>query len=90
MHPQRDSEEKEAEIERLKQELEKARESAVATAEPTVVMPRNKLSPKNSPSLCRPHSCHVDIADLSGGRPAAEGEGVGESLSPHQPADTGT
>ena len=91
---QRDNEEKAAEIERLRQELEKTRQSTIAvTVEPTVMVPRNKLSPKNSPPMCRPHSCHLDIADLapSGGPPlTGGGDGAGDSSSPHIPADTGT
>ena len=94
LRTQRDNEEKAAEIERLRQELEKARQSTVAlTVEPTVTVPRNKLSPKNSPPMCRPHSCHLDIADLapSGGPPlTGGGDGAGDSSSPHIPADTGT
>ena len=89
-HPQKDNEEKAAEIQRLKQELEKAREAATATAEPTVVVVRNKLSPKSSPPMFRPHSCHVDIADLSTSATAGLEECLLSSSSSQQPADTGT
>ena len=81
---QRDNDEKEAEIERLKRELEKAREAAIPAEPAVVVVPRNKVSPKNSPPSFRPHSCHIDIADISS---AAEREGRAEllSCSSHQP-----
>ena len=73
--------------------LEKTRQSPVAvTVEPTVMVPRNKLSPKNSPPMCRPHLCHLDIADLapSGGPPlTGGGDGTGDSSSPHIPSQWG-
>lgn len=80
-------EEKDVEIERLKQQLEEARDAMAAT--PTVIMARNKISPRNSPPMFRPHSCHIDITDLSNGslsQPIPEDDH--ESLT--QPADTGT
>lgn len=66
LYLQKDYEEKEKEIERLKQELEQARgEAAAAEAVPAVVVQR-KPSPHGSPHQFRPHSYHVDVSDMSG------------------------
>ena len=56
---QRDIDEKDKEIERLKKELEKARKLGEVS-----VMARNP-SPQNSPPQFRPHSIHVDSSSLS-------------------------
>ena len=89
MKMQKECEEKDSEIERLKRELEEARESAATVAKPTIVMARNKISPHNSPPLFRPHSCHVDISDVSGSLSQPLSGGT-EDDTLCQPADTGT
>ena len=81
---QRDYEEKDAEIERLRRELEEARRSAATSTPPTIVVAR-KPSPHNSPPQFRPHSCHV--ADLAGSlsQPAMVGDMVGLVSLPSDP-----
>lgn len=86
---QKECEEKDSEIARLKRELEEVRESVAAITNPTLVMTRNKVSPHNSPPLFRPHSCHVDIANVSGSLSQPVSGATEDDIS-CQPADTGT
>lgn len=66
MYMQKDYEEKEREINRLKEELKQARLEAAETAAAEAIVTQRKSSFRGSPIEFRPHSYHMDTSGMSG------------------------